>query len=309
VVHPDDELHGFPGHKRDPSATTLRVAELLRMPGTSERWRQRCEQSLMERFGRSYEFRVWQFDRQDPYALCRLADDGCPQLEPQELGGGPEPYDGGALPFSSSHTLSLADCYFVLILVHNAERRSGRFNPFQTTDARAEIYYFAQLSTISQLSANDRVTLGDCLARVEADMALNTAHHRAPNELPQRPANAHATETEGPSPAKKASTERGEARSKIIAALTEHHRYADGSSLNQQPIGVNELSANHSVSKSSVSRFFKKEFGSHSKYRNVYCTDTRRLVAGLKKLNGEYTVDRLFGDTVPGEGKNDGDDL
>jgi hypothetical protein len=39
----------------------------------------------------------------------------------------------------------------------------------------------------------------------------------------------------------KRSTEPGEARRKLIAALTAHHRYADGSCLNSAPVGNNQL--------------------------------------------------------------------
>ncbi|HEY1378988.1 MAG TPA: hypothetical protein VGF55_19460 [Gemmataceae bacterium] len=43
-------------------------------------------------------------------------------------------------------------------------------------------------------------------------------------------------------PAKtKRGTARGDARTKIIPALTEHHQYANGGTLNAAPIGVNEL--------------------------------------------------------------------
>src|SRR5262249_18814112 len=38
----------------------------------------------------------------------------------------------------------------------------------------------------------------------------------------------------------KRSTERGEGRAKLIAALTKHHQYADGGCLNLEPIGNNE---------------------------------------------------------------------
>src|SRR5262249_14849373 len=39
----------------------------------------------------------------------------------------------------------------------------------------------------------------------------------------------------------KRSTEPGEAREKLIAALTKHHKYAEASCLNQEPIGNNQL--------------------------------------------------------------------
>ena len=78
-------------------------------------------------------------------------------------------------------------------------------------------------------------------------------------------------------PRAKRSTERGEGRAKLIAALTKHHKYADGSCLNLDPIGNNELARLAGVSESTASAFFNKEFDGHTKYRAV-CTDATRLV-------------------------------
>lgn len=62
---------------------------------------------------------------------------------------------------------------------------------------------------------------------------------------------------------KKKSTNSGEARVKIIAALTQHHQYDDGMIGNYAPIGVNALKRLASVgSNSTVSKFFTDEFGS-----------------------------------------------
>ena len=58
----------------------------------------------------------------------------------------------------------------------------------------------------------------------------------------------------------KRSTERGEARVKLLAALTEHHKYADGSCLNLEPIGNNELARLAEVDQSTASAFFNREF-------------------------------------------------
>jgi hypothetical protein len=43
---------------------------------------------------------------------------------------------------------------------------------------------------------------------------------------------------------------RGEAEAKLIAALTKHHQYADGSCLNLEPVGNNELARIAEVSES-----------------------------------------------------------
>ncbi len=86
---------------------------------------------------------------------------------------------------------------------------------------------------------------------------------------------------------KKRSTEKGDARAKIIAALTLHHKYEAGSCLNQDPISVRELARKAEVAVSSVSEFLQKQFESHSKYKHV-CRDVQKLIASLKLLNGEY---------------------
>jgi hypothetical protein len=106
------------------------------------------------------------------------------------------------------------------------------------------------------------------------------------------------------SPSKKRSTVKGEARVKIIAALTLHHKYRDGSCLNQAPIGVNELAKKTGVSKSTASSFFKDRFGGHVKYRAA-CRDKMKLIAALRLLNDEFPPKHLFGRTPPAEGDDD----
>jgi len=105
----------------------------------------------------------------------------------------------------------------------------------------------------------------------------------------------------------KRSTERGEADAKLIAALTQHHQYGEGGCLNLEPIGCNKLAGEAQVGRGSASRFFKKQFGGHTKYRTFYCGDAVRLVAAIKQLNDEYTPDSLFGRTLPAE-RERGDD-
>jgi hypothetical protein len=98
----------------------------------------------------------------------------------------------------------------------------------------------------------------------------------------------------------KRSTERGEGRAKLVAALTKHHQYADGGCLNLEPIGNNELARLAGVSESTASGFFNKQFDGHTKYR-VICADATRLVAALKLLNQEFAPHHLFGAKPPGE--------
>ena len=49
----------------------------------------------------------------------------------------------------------------------------------------------------------------------------------------------------------------------LVAALTQHHKYLDGGCLNLEPAGVRQLAASTSISKNSVSRFFKRVFEGH----------------------------------------------
>ena len=92
----------------------------------------------------------------------------------------------------------------------------------------------------------------------------------------------------------KKSTKRGEGRAKLIAALTKHHRYADGGCLNQEPIGNNELAKAADVSASTASVFFRDEFQGHTKYKAL-CRDVGNLAAALKLLNDEFAPYHLLG--------------
>jgi hypothetical protein len=102
----------------------------------------------------------------------------------------------------------------------------------------------------------------------------------------------------------KKSTQRGEARGKIIAALSKHHRYAEGSCLNYDHIGNNELARQAEVEESTASAFFKKEFQGHDKYRAL-CRSKGGLLAALKALNGDIPPHLLYGRTPPGEAPTD----
>jgi hypothetical protein len=92
----------------------------------------------------------------------------------------------------------------------------------------------------------------------------------------------------------KRSTQRGEGRAKLIAALSKHHQYADGGCLNLEPIGNNELAKAAGVYPSTASAFFKDQFEGHAKYRAV-CRDAGRLADSLKALNGEFSPHDLYG--------------
>src|SRR5262249_34113103 len=107
-------------------------------------------------------------------------------------------------------------------------------------------------------------------------------------------------DTGKPTPKRKRSTERGEGQAKCIAELTKQHEYSDGSCLNSEPIGVNELARLAGVSVATASAFFKGRFKGHLKYRAV-CRDAGRLADSLKALNGEFSPHELYGRRPPDE--------
>jgi hypothetical protein len=113
-------------------------------------------------------------------------------------------------------------------------------------------------------------------------------------DAPEDQRNAEAAVTPPRTAAKKRSTESGEGRAKLIAALTKHHQYADGSCLNLEPIGNNALAAAAGVAISTASAFFTDKFGGHSKYC-AFCKDVGLQIASLKLLNDEVTPRNLYG--------------
>lgn len=81
-----------------------------------------------------------------------------------------------------------------------------------------------------------------------------------------------------------------DAELKIIAFITQHHNYASDCPLNMTPIGVRELARQLGVSESTVSGFFKKQFGCYEAYERMCKSGNQQvLLASLKVLNGEFT--------------------
>ena len=100
----------------------------------------------------------------------------------------------------------------------------------------------------------------------------------------------------------KRSTAKGDAQAKIIAALTLHHEYQDGSCLNQSPIGSNELARAAHVTGSTASKFFNDKWGKkingkkkngHRRYQTI-CQSSANLIASLKLLNGDFIPNILL---------------
>lgn len=136
---------------------------------------------------------------------------------------------------------------------------------------------FAVFVDATQSKPSDAIKETTTAASVE-EVALSNGTPQSPSVPPKQ--------SEPPKKPKR-STERGEGRLKLIAALTKWHKYADGGCLNFEAIGNNELARQADVAKRTASAFFDKEFQGHAKYK-VLCNDSTRLVAALKALNGEF---------------------
>jgi hypothetical protein len=132
---------------------------------------------------------------------------------------------------------------------------------------------------------------------LEAALRVRAAATQSPPPTAKGAAPPPATKT-------KRSTARGEGRAKLIAALTEHHQYANGGCLNLEPIGNNALARLADVDQSTASDFFDKKFQGHEKYRTL-CQDAAKLVAALKLLNGEFAPCDLYGRRPPDEDDRD----
>jgi len=168
----------------------------------------------------------------------------------------------------------------------------------QTVQARYETVNDLEADALSSL---DVTTAAEALTEyLKAESALQDLNPKA---------DEGGTKSSGAEPLKvtvkpKRSTVKGEGRAKLIAALTLHHKYADGSCLNLELIGNNELAKMAGVSISSASRFFMNEFKGHSKYRALY-NDTHRLVVALKALNSEFWPYEFYEARTPDEVKRE----
>lgn len=132
---------------------------------------------------------------------------------------------------------------------------------------------------------------------------LTAAHRLSPEDYLPLPLN-HIRNLLTAEKKSKRSTVKNEARDKLVSALTDHHKYANGGCLNLEPIGNNELARKADVSQGSASQFFKKQFGGHPKYKRL-CQDPKKLVAALKLLNQEYSPMLLYGADPHGEDNQD----
>lgn len=186
-------------------------------------------------------------------------------------------------------TVVMPPCNFLMDFQSAFIRLAETIQAVQDFDAAQHVDQELQTMPSKLLNALESV-LRD-YSRMQADLGHNAGR---PIEA-VLPGEANA---KGKHPTPKRSTERGEARAKLIAALTKHHQYADDGCLNGEPIGNNELARLAKVDRATASAFFKQEFKGHGKYRAA-CADSVRLVAALKLLNGEYAPHLLYGSKPP----------
>jgi hypothetical protein len=223
--------------------------------------------------------------------------------------------------------LQLAGRFFVLEdmdpdATFNHYSRQSPFDGFSQEHARPAFDY--ALRRLHEAAKDDRIDLLQMVKDVLFDRSVRPAAQwfqmllsMVQGELRYEPkskqaaasaslghAGAAGREADEPKPAPKRSTERGEARTKLIAALTQHHQYNEGGCLNQEPVGVNELARAAEVAPSTASVFFDREFRGHDKYKAL-SRDVSRLAAALKLLNGEYAPHDLYGRRPPSDDDRD----
>jgi len=145
------------------------------------------------------------------------------------------------------------------------------------------------------------------------DSHANTPDVKSPDPVGMVGAGCSESKPEPAKPAMKPkrSTVPGEARTKLISALTKHHKYSTGSCLNWDSVGNNELARLAEVEKSTASAFFLEQFGGYSKYK-IFCKNKAKILGSLAQLNGELTPGILFtrlpDEHADAESDDDGDD-
>lgn len=104
------------------------------------------------------------------------------------------------------------------------------------------------------------------------------------------------------------SAAKGPRRELIIAALTAHHQYKDGSVANRNPVGLNAFARRIGVAPATVSKFLKLEVKGKStatgyqRYVST-CRSSAGLINTFKLWNNEFPAHILL-DRVSGEGRD-----
>lgn len=106
-----------------------------------------------------------------------------------------------------------------------------------------------------------------------------------------RPAATLQATSNGPKERKR-STQKGEAKQKLISALVAHHKYDGVVCEKRDSVSVRELAEAAEVAPASASRFFQKQFpdGGHKRYKNLCIRDFRRVEQFLKLISGETVL-------------------
>ncbi|MFO0904267.1 MAG: hypothetical protein U0939_14790 [Pirellulales bacterium] len=143
-----------------------------------------------------------------------------------------------------------------------------------------------------RLQAQGKLTLEAAIKTIVTPLRENARcwrglFARAERTAPQR----ETRNTRRVSVKRKRSTQKGDARAKLLAALLLHHGYMRDTELVLEPIGNNELARAADVARSSASAFIKDAFGGRTEYRRV-CKGRTTLLARLKHLDGGYVSRR-----------------
>jgi hypothetical protein len=187
------------------------VGRLVRSPGVLQLWRQRCQEAFQEYGCRFDKREAWEAQRKDyaakewkqvipkSHEMPQVSDppprEGCTWgmevlispdglktwfvegWAPPEFDEKRRPFVGTILPFSDRHTPSLADCYFVLALIHDAKRPDAfRINPVfddswgPLEEVREFAVWQSELKNLANLDLDAQLTLDDCMHRVEIDL-------------------------------------------------------------------------------------------------------------------------------------------
>ena len=146
-----------------------------------------------------------------------------------------------------------------------------------------------------QLSVAAQLSVDDAMNQLEAATGQSRRDHLGGTQNTLAGTQSHSTTTQGAKPRQQTRGARRPAKEKLIAALTAHHQYQNGSCLCLEPVGNNELAKRANVSPSTTSEFFQSEFQGHEGYVRI-CADKGRLIGALRLLNGEVTPRLLLGD-------------
>jgi len=248
------------------------------------------------------------------FAVCQMRDAGCPppdavrQVEATDDARRAAEPEARELGRARGISVERVECALMLV-----KRVFTGYGPVARGTTMAQWYpvnpFGMQYVGVSGLE--------DELERLAA-LTCGSSHPPRPETQPQTAASAttatspNVESNEGkprsipPLPKSKRTTQRGGGRPKLIAALTKHHQYENGSCQNFEPIGNNKLASLARVVPATASAFFKKEFRGYAPYAKQ-CERPTEFIATLKMLNGEFSPHHLYGRRPPGEDNRDDD--